>query len=170
VNVAGVDWIILAVIGVSALVSFIRGFFKEAISLLTWVGAGIVTLLFTSKFKVFLPDSIESPTARLAISGLVLFFGCMLVGALANWLFSKAIGPSTLGFTDRLIGIFFGAARGGVIVATIVLLANLVPTLKQETWWQASVLLPRIQVVAEFIHTKLPEDLAHYFDFTPPSI
>jgi len=166
--VAEVDWVILAVIVISALISFVRGFFKEAFSLLTWVGAAMVTLLLTSKFQHFLPDSIQSPTSRLVVSGLILFVGSMMAGALASWLFSKALGPSTLGFTDRLIGIFFGAARGGVIVSVLVLLANLAPTLKQETWWRASRLIPHFQVAAAILHGQLPTDLAEHFDFKAP--
>ena len=164
-----VDWVILAIIVVSSLVSFVRGFFKEAVSLATWAGAIAITLLFTSRFATLLPrDTFESAAARHIISALVLFFGAMFIGGLVNWLFRKAVGPSTLGFTDRLLGILFGAARGMLIVAIIVLLSNLVPTLKQEVWWQESALLPRFQQIAVSIHGWLPAELARYFDFTTP--
>ena len=37
------DWAIVAVIAVSALLSVLRGFVREAISLGAWVGAFVVT-------------------------------------------------------------------------------------------------------------------------------
>ncbi|HCP02317.1 MAG TPA: colicin V production CvpA, partial [Pseudomonas sp.] len=40
-----VDWAIVAIIAVSALISLTRGFVKEALSLLTWVIAGLVAWL-----------------------------------------------------------------------------------------------------------------------------
>lgn len=166
-----VDWVILAVIAVSALVSFVRGFFKEAVSLATWLCAIVITLLFTSRFASLLPrETFESPTARYTISAMVLFFGTMLIGGLINWLFRKAVGPTTLGPTDRILGILFGAARGAVIVAVLVLLSNLVPTMKQEVWWRESLLLPRFQQAAMAIHARLPAELAGYFDFTTPGV
>lgn len=166
-----VDWVILAVVAVSALVSFMRGFFKEAVSLATWMSAIFITLMFTSRFASLLPrDTFESPTARYTVSALVLFFGTMFIGGLINYLFRKAVGPTTLGPTDRLLGIVFGAARGALIVAMIVLLSNLVPTMKQEVWWRESALLPKFQQAAIVIHQQLPAELAGYFDFTTPGV
>ncbi len=162
-----VDWVILAIIVISALVSFMRGFLKEAVSLVTWMSAIFITLMFTSRFASLLPsDTFESPTARYSISVVILFFGTMFIGGLINWLFHKAVGPTSLGPIDRLLGIAFGLARGALIVATIVLLSNLVPTMKQEVWWRESSLLPKFQLAAVFIHARLPTELAAYFDFS----
>lgn len=160
-----IDWVIVVLIAISGVISLARGFFKEAVSLAMWVGAIAITLVFTSRVATLLPaDTFESPTARFLISAVVLFFGSMFVGALINWLFRKAVGPSTLGLTDRLLGILFGVGRGWLLVAVLVLLANLVPTLKHEVWWQESTLLPHFQNTAREIHAHLPADLARYFD------
>ena len=169
--ITGIDVGILIAMLFSAIVSAFRGFFREAISLGTWIGAVLLTLMFTSRFATLLPkDTIESPTARLGISAVVLFVGCMLVGSLINWLFQKIMASSTLGTSDRVIGFMFGMARGAIIVAIVVLLANLVPTLKLEAWWRDSLLLPHFQQAAHFIYAQLPREIAQHFDFSQPSI
>ena len=167
---SGIDVAIVIVVALSALISLVRGFFKEAVSLATWVAAVIITLTYTSRFAGLLPaDSIESPTARAAISAVVLFFGSLLLGALINWLFQKIMAGGQLGVLDRAVGVLFGAARGGIIVALLVLSAHLVPTLKKENWWRQSLLIPHFQSVAQFIHAQLPGEVAQHFDLSPSS-
>jgi len=161
-----IDIAIVAVVLASAAVSFVRGFFREAMSLLSWIAAILITLTFTSRFASLLPrDAITSPTARAAISALVLFLGTLLVFAVANFLFRRIIASVQRGWTDRLVGVVFGIGRGVIIVALMVLAANLSPALKQESWWQASRLLPEFQKMAAAIHRQLPQEVAQHFDF-----
>lgn len=162
-----VDLAILTIIVISAFISFIRGFFREALSLGTWIAAVLITLVYTSRFAILLPmDSVENPQARAGISALTLFVGTMIVGSLINWLFVRVMARSTLGITDRAVGVMFGVARGAIIVSLLVLAANLVPALKQESWWQESQLVPRFQTVAKIVHAQLPDTIGQHFDFT----
>jgi len=167
---SGIDLLIFLLIVVSVAISAIRGFFKEAVSLATWLMAILITLMFTSRFASLLPrDTIESPQARYAISALVLFFGSMIVGGLINYLFQKIIASDGKTKLDMWLGIGFGAVRGLVIVTLLVLLANLIPTFKQESWWRQSAFIPPVQRAAKFIHAQLPRELAEHFDFSPAS-
>ena len=167
---SGIDVLVLLIIVVSVAISAVRGFFKEAVSLLTWVSAILITLMFTSRFASLLPrDTIESPQARYAISALVLFFGSMILGGLINYLFQKILQSAEKGKLDMWLGVGFGVARGVVIVTLLVLLANLIPTFKQETWWRQSAFIPPVQRAAKFIHAQLPIELAQHFDFSAAS-
>ena len=161
------DIAILVVILLSALVSFVRGFYKEAVSVTTWILAIGITLLFTNRFSSLLPrDTIESPEARLGISALALFLGTMMIGSLISWLLRKALPATIGGRRDRTLGVFFGIARGLIIITLVVLSANLVPTIKHEKWWTQSVMLPYFQQVAQAVHSRMPNELANYFDFS----
>lgn len=167
---SGIDILILVLIGVSIAISVIRGFFKEAVSLATWLGAILITLMFTSRFASLLPrDTIESPQARFAISALILFFSSLILGGLINYLFQKVLVASEKGRLDMFLGIGFGLLRGVVIVTLLVLLANLIPAFKQETWWRQSAFIPPVQKAAQFIHAQLPKELAQHFDFSTSS-
>ena len=122
---SGIDIAIVAVIAVSMLVSFVRGFFREAIALLSWLGAVIITLFYTRQFATLLPrETIESQEARLAIAALILFFGSLFIGGLINWLCHKIIDSSRLGLADRMFGALFGAMRGAIIVSLLVMLTH----------------------------------------------
>lgn len=167
---SGIDLLILLLILVSVVISVIRGFFKEAVSLATWVSAILITLMFTSRFASLLPRStIESPEARQAISALTLFICSMIVGGMINFLFQKILTAGDKSRIDTWLGIGFGAVRGVVIVTLLVLLANLFPGFKQETWWRQSAFIPPTQRVAQFIHAQLPTELARHFDFSATS-
>ncbi len=168
---SGIDICILLLILISVIISAIRGFFREALSLATWVAAILITLMFTSRFATLLPrNSIESPEARFAISALVLFIGCLLLGGLINYLFLKIRVPGKgKDWTDFWLGIVFGTLRGIVIVALLVLLANLNSSFKQENWWRTSLFIPPFQRAAFFLHAQLPTELAQHFDFSAAS-
>ncbi len=166
----GIDIAIVIVLLISGAISFWRGFFREALSLITWVGAILITLAYTSRFATLLPrDSIQSPEARATISAIALFLICMAIGMIARWLFGRIMAGRKRGITDRLIGVVFGLARGVVIVALLVLVAHLAPSLQQEPWWLESELLPEFDKVARSIHEQLPEDVAQHFQFSPAS-
>jgi len=165
-----IDILILAVILISTMISVMRGFFREAISLVTWVGAIAIALVFSSRFATLLPkESFESPAARAGISALILFFGSLLVGSVLNWLFQHILTSAPLKISDRIIGAAFGVLRACVMVVFLVLLANLEPSLKQGTWWQQSRLLPYFQMAAGFVHTRLPDSIGQHFDFSKAS-
>ena len=137
-------------------------------SLITWVSAIVITLVFTSRFSVLLPiDSVQSPQARATISAVSLFVGTLLMGGIITWVFERTLARASVGKIDRFFGIGFGAVRGVIIVSLLVLLANLVPELKQEVWWRNSKALPHLQKAAEAIHGQLPASIAQHFDFTP---
>lgn len=162
----GIDVIIVLALIVSAVVSFIRGFYPEFLSLMTWVAAISLTLAFSANFASVLPDSIESPEARLGISACILFFGTLMVGSLATWLSLKVLAHKRAKKFDRIAGVIFGLVRGVVIVTGLVLLANLTPSIKQDSWWQESSILPEVQDWAEWVHEKMPDDLATHFSFS----
>jgi membrane protein required for colicin V production len=159
VGVSAADYVILGLVGLSATVSLLRGFVREALSLAGWVLAFWVALTFTREVAAVLPPSISVPSARLAVGFLALFFGTLLVTALVNFLAAQLVERTGLSGRDRLLGVVFGVARGAVIVAILVLLAGFT-ALPQDPWWRASALLPHFQQMALWTRGFLPPDLA----------
>ena len=154
-----VDYTILAVIGLSALISLMRGFVREALSLAGWILAFWVALTFTRELADLLPASISVPSARLAIAFLSLFFLALLLAALVNFLAVQLVEKTGLSGPDRLLGAGFGIARGAVIVAILVLLAGFT-AVPRDPWWRSSVLIPQFQQLALWIRGFLPPDIA----------
>lgn len=140
------DWLVVAVIVVSALLSLRRGFVKEALSLVTWVAAFIVARVFTDNLSVLLADYIDTPSARVIAAFVILFVVTLIVGALINRLISLIIEATGLSSTDRLLGMVFGIARGGLLVVVIVALLGMTPVI-QDRWWQESALIPHFALM-----------------------
>lgn len=144
-----VDWAILGIVAISALISLKRGFVKEALSLTTWIIAGVVAWMFGAGLSQYLVNYIETPSARVIASCTILFVATLLVGAMVNFLIGELIRVTGLFGTDRFLGMVFGAARGGLLVVVAVGLLSLGPV-QQDQWWQQSRLVPQFLMVADW--------------------
>jgi membrane protein required for colicin V production len=158
------DFVIIAVVLLSAAISFVRGFLREAISLAAWVVAIWVGLAFSEGQARLLEPWVETPSIRIGLAFAVLFIATLLIGALVNYLFRQLVEVTGIGGMDRFIGLFFGAARGVVIMALVLLLAGLTP-LPQDPWWQQSVLISYLQPLVSWLHGWIPTDLRGQFTF-----
>lgn len=158
------DFCILGIIVLSALVSLWRGFMKEAISLVTWIMAFWVAIGFSDLLAIRLQSWIETPSLRLIVAFTTLFLITLLIGAMVNHFVSLAVQKTGLSGTDRMIGAFFGLARGVVLVAVLVLLGILFQ-LPRDKWWRESALIPYMQPVAMWMSSFLPEDVARDIEF-----
>ena len=156
---AWIDVVILALIALSAILSLFRGFVKEAVALATWLVALWVAMAFHEDLAAILSQWISTPSAQKITAFAVLFICVLLLGAIINFLASKLVDKTGLTGTDRLLGIVFGVARGGVIVAILVLLAGLTP-FPQDPWWQDSQLLGYFQELAMWMRSYLPNEIA----------
>jgi membrane protein required for colicin V production len=133
----------LVIVLLSAMISLLRGFVKEALSLATWVAALIVGRLFSTKLAILLENQISVPSMRLATAFILLFLGMLIVGALINQLISQLVKATGLTGTDRLLGMLFGCARGVLVVAIIVGMLSMTPVVN-DPWWKESKLIPMI--------------------------
>ena len=144
-----VDWAIIAIIAISSLISLKRGFVKEALSLVTWIIAGVVAWMFGGALSQHLTDFIDMPSARVIAGCAILFVATLLVGALVNFLISELVRVTGLSGTDRFLGMVFGGARGALLVVVLTGLLSLAPV-QQDPWWQQSSLLPHFLMVADW--------------------
>lgn len=159
------DIAVFSIIGLSILISLFRGFVKEALSLATWIAALAVAIMFSARVAGYIPASVESQTARVIIAFVALFIITLIAGAIINYLVSQVVDKTGLSGTDRMLGIVFGVARGGLIVAILVLLASLT-NMPKEKWWQSTLTLPFFETVAEQVKSVLPPDWQQRFDST----
>jgi len=154
-----VDYAILAIIGASVLISLWRGFTKEALSLAGWIIAAWVSLTFADKLQALLAPHIEVPSLRLIVAFAILFIATLFLAGFINHLAVQVIKKTGLSGTDRMIGVFFGVARGCVVVAVLVLAAGMTP-IPQDPWWNQSQLMHYFQDMAIWLRQYLPADIA----------
>lgn len=141
-----IDYVIIALIGFSALVSLIRGFVREALSLLTWGCAFFVASHFYSYLAVYF-TRFEDALVRNGIAIVILFIATLIIGAMGNYVISSLVEKTGLSGTDRVLGICFGALRGVLIVAAILFFVDTFTGLSQITDWKQSQLIPQFSYI-----------------------
>jgi len=136
------DWAIIAVLGLSALISVVRGFVKEIVSLLIWLAAAVIASIFHDQLASLMSDLIDTPSLRMLAAWIVLFVAVLLVGSILNYLLGKLVKATGLSGTDRLLGLFFGAIRGLIIVMVILIILPKILPVMEDQWWLESTLIP----------------------------
>ncbi len=151
-----IDYLIIIFILLSVIISFARGFIREALSLVTWVVAAWVAFHFSSDIALMMEGHISSPAARLGLSAVALFLVTLFLGALINYGIGQMIDKTGLTGTDRSLGVIFGFGRGVLIIALGLVLATLTP-LPQSKLWQKSVVIPHFQPMTHWLQTNIPD-------------
>lgn len=153
-----VDWVIVAIVVISTLISLRRGFVKEALSLVIWVAAFVVARTFHPHLQTLLADTIETDSIRLIAAFGILFVGTLVVGAIISNLIGALVRITGLTATDRVLGMCFGLARGLIVVVVAVALLRYTPV-TNDTWWRSSPLIQQALLVEQWTRRTLGNDL-----------
>ncbi|TDW62227.1 membrane protein required for colicin V production [Oceanimonas baumannii] len=159
-----IDFVILGIIGLSALISLVRGFVKEAMSLATWVTAFFIASRFYADLAVFL--DITDPLFRNGAAIAILFVLTLILGALVNYIIGELVIRTGLSGTDRVLGVCFGAVRGVFIVAALLLFSDTMTAFSHSPWWKESVLIPEFGIVIQWFFNMLQNSSS----FLPPKL
>ena len=138
------DWAILTVIGLSMLLSLLRGFIREALSLVGWVLAFLVAMVFSDRFAGLLSGNIDDPAGRYIVAFALLFVLTLIAVGLFSRLLQSFIEFAGLGALDRVLGMAFGFARGVFLLLAAVTITRPTFQLDQFAWWRDSLLLPHV--------------------------
>ncbi|MGN0894618.1 MAG: CvpA family protein [Succinivibrio sp.] len=158
------DWIILAVVGFSALTSVFRGFVKEASSIVSWVASFVVASRFYSQLAVYMTFSNDGLT-RSVVASIILFVGTLLILGFISKVICSLVQKVGLSGFDRLLGVAFGVVRGVLIVCAVLALAQMLFKLhiltfvKDYSWYAQSAFVPELQRIVNwfFIYMGTPE-------------
>ena len=153
------DYAVLTIIGASVLLSVMRGFVREVMALAAWVIAFIVASLLSGSVAGWLTGNIGDESIRALVAFVAVFLGTLLGMSLVALAVSSLVRKAGLGLEDRLLGAFFGLARGMLVVMIVVLLAGLTKLPKQRAWTEAMLSAP-LEALVGAARPWLPEILA----------
>jgi membrane protein required for colicin V production len=152
-----VDYILLVAFMISVGVGFFRGFFREALSLASWLLALWLAWRFSGVLDPLLA-SVSSPTLKLWLARILVFLGALLAGALLAHVVVLVVRNTGLNGTDRALGMVFGAGRGVLVIGILVIAFQLLE-MDREPWWEESVIVPKTaqltRSIREYMDTGL---------------
>jgi membrane protein required for colicin V production len=165
-----VDGIVLAVLAVSALIAYFRGFVREVLGIGAWAGAVVIALWFQPALKPLAQKYISevwlAEIAALAVGFLVTLFVLKLLIALI----AGGIRHSVLGGVDRALGILFGLARGAFLLVLAYIVGGLF--LPSTDRWPEAVqnarTLPLVAEAARTLVLQLPTEYQPRLPELPP--
>ena len=152
------DLIIIAILALSALLAFMRGFVREVLSIGAWVGAAVATIYGFPLAQPYARKYIEVALFADIAAGVTIFVLALIVLTILSHALSKNVRDSALGAVDRSLGLLFGLVRGAVLVCLAYLvMAWAIPQEDRPVWIAQSRTLPLVQQGADLLLKILPE-------------
>jgi len=153
------DIAVAVIIGLSVLLSIMRGLVREVLALAAWIVAFLAANLLAGEVAPWMPAGIPTEELRLLAGFTCVFVVALIAMSLLAILASKLVKSAGLGLEDRLLGGAFGLARGLLVVMIGVLLAGLTPLPRQAVWRNAALSDP-LEAAAGQVKGWLPAELA----------
>jgi membrane protein required for colicin V production len=160
-DLTAVDWILLAVLGLSFLLGVWRGLVHEVLSLAGWVAAFYVSQIYAPQAAEWLPMAGSSQMLRYAAGFVAVFVAVLVATVLVSWLVKKMVSAVGLGPLDRLLGGAFGLLRGLVILLAVTVVVGMTPLRDAQAWRQAQG-APWLQQFLHVLKPVLPADFGKY--------
>lgn len=158
------DYAVLIIIGLSIILSVMRGLVREVLSILGWVAAFYVAKTYTNQLLPMMPLDIPTESLRILAAFLLLFLATLLVASLLAIALSAIFEKFGLGWLNRFLGALFGVVRGLLIVCVIVLLAGLTDAPNDVRWKNAMFSAPLEALVVSAL-PWLPEVIAKHVKY-----
>ena len=159
------DYVVIGIVAMSLVLGLWRGVVSEMMALAAWVLAFMAALEFGAQSGQLVFGGIADPAVR-ALAGCALVFAGVLVAMslvrLAVRSMVKALG---LSLSDRLLGMFFGLARGVLLVMILVAVGGMTAA-PQQIWWKQATLAAPLQTAVLAARPWMPDDLAKRIRFS----
>lgn len=155
------DYGVLAIIGLSTLLSMMRGLIQEILALAAWLCSFWLASCYASKGIVWVPLVLPGETLRYIVAFLAIFCISWFLATILRILVNRFLKITGLKPLDRFLGAGFGLLRGCLLIITIVLLAGMTG-LPEEPFWKKAMLSPLCEKTALRILPWLPSQWADH--------
>ena len=154
------DLAVIGIVALSAVFAFARGFVREALSIVAWIGAAAITLYGFNWVYAQVEPRLHDRLLSQLVTGFGLFIISLIVLTIMTGIVARAVRATGLSPIDRTLGFIFGLARGAFLVCLAYLL--LVVSVQPNDWpgWiRESKSEPYLHEGADVLRSFLPESL-----------
>jgi membrane protein required for colicin V production len=155
------DYVLLAIILVTAIVGIVKGFVRQAIGLVAVVAGLILAVVYYERTAAVFATLVKNKLLSNFLGFLLIFVIVLVAGAILGHLVTKAmVGP--LAFVNRFFGAVFGLLKAvlicGILVFALVSFEVAKPALR------TSALAPACLGVTRAVISLIPQDLKARFN------
>ena len=158
------DYTVLLIIGISIVVSMMRGAVREVLAIAGWLVAIYIAKTYATQLIPLLPTDIPTESLKILAAHIIVFFGVLLVASLLTIALSSLIKKIGLNWLNRGIGAMFGFARGLIIVCVLVFLAGLTSLPKDARWTNAMFSSP-LEALVKTMLPFVPQMVAKHIQY-----
>jgi membrane protein required for colicin V production len=158
--VNAVDLGVLGVIALSAVFAFARGFVRETLSIVAWVGAALITLYGFNHVYGLVVQFVTMPLLANLVAGAGLFVVGLIVLTIMTGYLARLVHSTSLSPIDRTLGLVFGLARGAALVSLAYLALDVsLPPNDRPGWIRQAKSEPFLAQGADMLRSVLPQSL-----------
>ena len=154
------DAAVLALLLLSALFAFARGFVREALSIVAWLGAAAITVYgFAPVYGVAI-QHLTTPLLADLVAGAGLFLVSLILLTIVTSMIAHRIHAGAMSSIDRTLGLIFGLLRGAVLVSLAWLVLDISePPGDRPGWIKDAKSAPLLAQGAQMLRDVLPPEL-----------
>jgi membrane protein required for colicin V production len=115
------DWLMVAVLVYSVVMSWFKGFMREIIGLVTVLAGVLLASWFYRSIGGHFKDVVRTENIALFLGFSLIFLVTLIAGFVIAWFASRFMKLAKLQWADRLLGAAFGFIRGWIICGAILL-------------------------------------------------
>jgi membrane protein required for colicin V production len=153
--VTGFDFVLLAILAISAVLGLLRGLLKEVLSLVAYASAFLAAIWWGPTVSEWFAQWISQPFVSMALAYLGVFIAVLLSIGFINMTLGALLSKTGLTPADHGLGALFGLVRGVLFVLILVILAGYTP-LPEEPWWKNAMFSKQVVSVVQQIKLRLP--------------
>jgi len=153
-----VDYIILAIIVISAVMGVVRGLLRESIAVITWFLAIVLAWSFGSSLEPHLGGVLVGSPLRIWMARVIIFVFVLLLGGAVSTVLGHYVRVSMFSGMDKFLGFVFGLVRGVVIVGAFTIAVQAL-RMDEDASWKRSKFMPYAIGVADALRGIVGENL-----------
>lgn len=160
----GFDFVLLAILAISATLGLVRGLLKEVLSLVAYVSAFLAAIWWGPTVSEWLIKWITQSFLRMGVAYFSVFVVVLLAIGLVNMTLSALISRTGLTPADHGLGALFGLVRGVLFILLLVTLAGFTP-LPNEIWWKQAMFSKQVVSIVQQIKIRLPSPFGDWLPY-----